>query len=197
MRLRATAVLALALVLTGCGSSTGGSSGDAVLTGATAVGQALPTLASLPEGWARDSDSRKPRTSEGEEAAADCRKNLDTSCAGLSAIGVVKFERADDPQSDVAFSLMAFDTPENAEVVAKAIVADQRHGEDQDISVDAGADTTVAFAAGRDTTVVMRVGAVVVWLTGYLPQGADVSALAKVPVRRVGKVAEGENPDAG
>ncbi|GLZ77747.1 hypothetical protein Afil01_25540 [Actinorhabdospora filicis] len=199
MRRRATALLALsfALALTGCGSSTP-STEDVALTGASAIGQALPTVTSLPAGWERDSQSGKPRTAEGEEAAGTCRKNLDTSCTGLSALGAAHFQRADDPQSTVVYTLMAFDTPGNADVVIKAIAAD-RHADSGDperkLTVDAGSDTTEAFETGGETNVIMRAGAVVIWLQGYLPPGTDLAALAKVAVERVTKVADGKNPD--
>ncbi|MFJ4674867.1 hypothetical protein [Kitasatospora sp. NPDC088783] len=216
--------VACATLLAGCGG--GGSGADspgrngdpavgrgkaAVVLSAEQLRVAAPLGDALPDGLGGGMGGTD--IFEGQKAADRCGSETGTACSGLVAAGLSGYTtRPGD--GDVFWDAFSFDTPEDAQVAWKAMAAGKREEEassdPQPLEVSADADELDAYglppshdySSGQDieihdAKVMMRIGGVVVLLTGYdMPNFELIQGLATVAADRVAKVAQGKNPDA-
>ncbi|WP_149184657.1 hypothetical protein [Streptomyces sp. TRM49041] len=197
------AAVALAAVLTGCGS---GGDGGGVWGGqdekpasldSTQMLMALPSKLSAPDGW----KGRDPVVKTGERALDICQNDTESNCAGVVAVGTTRLFMSGESSKKIRYGLYSFDTPQNAGVAMKGTVAEERKDAGsaaRDLNVDVGADATEAFADGdNDCEVIMRVGSVVIRMQGVeVSDEPTVRKFAQLQVERVRQASAGQNPDA-
>ncbi|GAA3252757.1 hypothetical protein [Nonomuraea helvata] len=158
--------------------------------------QALPSKLSVPQGW----EGNQQQVVDGSRAQERCQQESAPSCAGVTSLGSTLYEQTGSSDTRMRFTLIAYDTVENAKVGAKALIASE-HGDAGDklkaLSIETGADETDAFTENEHSTAVLRVGTVVAFLAGLnLAKPDDMQMLAKLQVDRIRTAATGKNPDA-
>ncbi|MFG2138629.1 hypothetical protein [Streptomyces sp. NPDC048650] len=120
------------------------------------------------------------------------------SCSGVTSMGsAVYYEK--DSGKDTRFTLLAYDSVDNAKVGMKTFVA-HRHEAAGDklkpLSVQAGADETDAYAKENASSAILRVGTVVAYVAAPELKPKDLQTLAKLQVDRIKVAATGKSPDA-
>ncbi|WP_370414560.1 hypothetical protein [Streptomyces fradiae] len=201
---------ALVLALAGCsgggadggdggkGGSGGGGVADAPFN-PSQVAQAIPSKLAAPKGW----NAQEPRVLDGSAAQQQCQTQGQWNCAGLTAQATTRqadYETNGDKDVDVLFTLLAYDSVDNAKAGLKAAVAETHkdaNAKTTPLTLDAGADETDAFTEEGYATVSLRVGSVVAVMFGEnLPKDHDIQSFAKLQVDRITTSATGKNPDA-
>ncbi|MGV9275729.1 hypothetical protein [Streptomyces griseosporeus] len=200
------AVIGLALVVALAGCSNGGDSGSGGGTGGSKggarpvdsplnpsqVAQAIPGKIAAPQGW----HGGEPLVAQGGEAQEQCQLTARWSCAGVTAQASSEYSHGADV--DAGFTLIAYDSVDNAKVGLKTLVADNHDkGGLKPLTVEAGADESDAYSKEEFGVVAMRVGTVVAMVVGQsLPADHDLTSFAKFQVERITTAATGKNPDA-
>jgi hypothetical protein len=210
-----TAGVVLMAVLTACGGSDDGldafrGDGDKppVTLTPDMVRTALPSKASAPKGFEGDDIE----VEVGDEAVEACTDSTESNCGGLISMGATDFDTDDSGRGDssdydgeVAFGILAFQSPDDASATYKALVTEERGKAEEDgkkvkpLEIDAGAEETEAFEeADGETLVMMRIGSVVAVVNGdgTFVEKPNYNDLAKLQIDRLKKTAQGMNPDA-
>ncbi|MGN9791545.1 hypothetical protein ACTMTU_10685 [Streptomyces sp. OZ13] len=210
-----TAGVVLMAVLTACGGSDDGLDafrGDGgkppVTLTPDMVRTALPSKASAPKGFEGDDIE----VEVGDEAVEACTDSTESNCGGLISMGATDFDTDDSGRGDssdfdgeVAFGILAFQSPDDASATYKALVTEERGKAEEDgkkvkpLEIDAGAEETGAFEdADGETLVMMRIGSVVAVVNGdgTFVEKPNYNDLAKLQIDRLKKTAQGMNPDA-
>ncbi|MFF9274678.1 hypothetical protein [Streptomyces griseosporeus] len=197
-----TLVLALAGCSNGGGSDSGGTSGGGGSKGGarpvdsplnpSQVAQAIPGKIAVPQGW----HGGEPLVAQGGEAQEQCQLTARWSCAGVTAQASSEYSHGADV--DAGFTVIAYDSVDNAKVGLKTLVADNHdEGGLKPLTVEAGADESDAYSKEEFGVVAMRVGTVVAMVVGQsLPKDHDLTSFAKFQVERITTAATGKNPDA-
>ncbi|MEE1823280.1 hypothetical protein PUR61_13930 [Streptomyces sp. BE20] len=208
---RAAAVAALALGTGACSSGGGAAIRAAVvLSEPDQVQDALPSPASLPAGWGLSSGSKPPQAIGQAEASSTCRKKLSVDCEGLELGGSVRYELAADTDNDIRFTLLTFDTVENAGPVFEALAASLEKADDdvRPITLKVAADQARGFEQPADSadsgggtvasSTAMRVGTVValIELDEDERDHKTLQQFATLQAERIKQVQQGTDPDA-
>ncbi|MER6307005.1 hypothetical protein [Streptomyces sp. NPDC001657] len=161
------------------------------------VAQAIPSQLAAPKGW----KGQEPRVLDGSEARKQCETQAQWSCAGLTSLATTQhFSLNSGGDTNVMFTLLAYDSVENAKVGMKAAVAENHKGEEtkpKPLAIDTDADETDAYTDEESSTAALRVGSVVAVMFGkQLPKDHDLPSFAKLQVDRIAIAATGKNPDA-
>ncbi|MBP0451593.1 hypothetical protein J5Y04_18875 [Kitasatospora sp. RG8] len=205
-------VAALALGTGACSSGGAGAafSAGVALSEPNQVRDALPSSISLPSGWRLAPGANPPKAIEQAEASSTCRKKLSSSCSGLQLGGTVRYEQASNTDNDIRFTMLTFDTPENAGPAFEAMVGSLEKSDSNAhrISLKTGAEQSQGFerpAESDDSShpvvasaMAMRVGTVVV-LIELDEDERDHKTLQQftaLQVERIRRVQQGKNPDA-
>ncbi|WEH18487.1 hypothetical protein [Streptomyces sp. VNUA24] len=175
-----------------------GSSGSDATTVAfnpSQLSQALPSKIGAPQGWR----GKQPVLYEGAEAQKQCGYQ-ELSCAGLTSLGSSVYYPTSSSDTNVRFTLAAYDTVDNAKVGMKTLVASVHEDEGDSLktlSIQAGADQTEAFADDDSSSAILRVGTIVSYVAGiHVSKPDDLQMLATMQVDRIKTSATGKNPDA-
>ncbi|MBQ0866781.1 hypothetical protein [Streptomyces sp. RK75] len=160
------------------------------------LSQALPSKLSAPKGW----EGEQREVVQGSEAWEQCEQQGDLTCSGLTSLGTTRFEKPYPSKASMKFTLLAYDTEDNAKVGMKELVTAEHEDAGDKLkprTVKAGADDTDAFDETYHSTAILRVGTVVAFLPGkHLPQADHLRTFAKLQVDRVKIASAGKNPDA-
>ncbi|MFJ9775714.1 hypothetical protein ACIRVF_31480 [Kitasatospora sp. NPDC101157] len=169
---------------------------------ATQVAQAIPSKLAAPQGW----QGQEPRVLNGSAAQKQCQLVGQWACAGLTSLATTQHFDSSSHQrdTDVKFTLLAYDSVENAKASMKAAVAGNHkdnHGKATPLALNVGADETDAYTEADDqgeyATAELRVGTVVAVMYGTsLPKEHDLQSFAKMQVTRITTAMSGKNPDA-
>ncbi|MCG6494092.1 hypothetical protein [Kitasatospora sp. A2-31] len=203
---------ALAFGTAACGSGDGGAAFRAtvVLSQPDQVMDALPSPASLPSGWRLAPGAKPPKVIVQGEVSSDCRKKLSISCSGIQLGGTVRYELASNPDNDIRFTLLTFDTPEHAGPVFEAMVTslekDDRNA--RRITLKAAAEQSQGFERPTESSdaptgavasaMAMRIGTVValIELDEDERDHKTLQQFIALEADRIKKVQQGTNPDA-
>ncbi|AUY48112.1 hypothetical protein C2142_03065 [Streptomyces sp. CB01881] len=203
---------ALALGTGACSSGSAGAafSAGVVLSEPDQVRDALPSPTSLPPGWRLASGAKPPKAIEQAEASSTCRKKLSSSCSGLRLGGTVRYELASNTDNDIRFTMLTFDTAENAGPAFEAMVTSLEKGNSKAhrITLKAAAEQSQGFEQPADSSdsagdvvasaMALRVGTVVV-LIELDEDERDHKTLQQftaLQAERIRRVQQGTNPDA-
>ncbi|MGW7261516.1 hypothetical protein [Streptomyces sp. NPDC054834] len=161
------------------------------------VAQAIPSQLAAPKGW----KGQEPRVLNGNAAREQCETQAQWGCAGITGYATTQYFTTDSGgDTNVMFTLLAYDSVENAKAGMKAAVAENHKDEKtkpQPLAVDTSADETDAFTDEGYPTAALRVGSVVAVMFGkQLPKDHDLPSFAKLQVDRITTAATGKNPDA-
>ncbi|MGV9271510.1 hypothetical protein ACWDRR_43490 [Kitasatospora sp. NPDC003701] len=206
-------VAALALGAVACSSDGGGAAAfraGAVLSEPGQVQDALPSQASLPSGWRLASGAKPPQVIEYAEASSTCRKKLSISCSGLQLGGTVRYELASNTDNDIRFTMLTFDTVDNAGPAFDAMVTslEKNDSKVRRINVKAAAEQSQGFEQPADSSdapdgvvaeaMAMRIGTVVVLieLDEDGPEHKTLQQFTALQAERIKRVQQGANPDA-
>ncbi|MFJ9824600.1 hypothetical protein ACIRSU_09495 [Streptomyces sp. NPDC101160] len=208
----AVAGLTLVLALAGCSGGSGGEGGGGKDGGGgladapfnpSQVAQAIPSKLAAPKGWL----AQEPRVLDGSTAREQCETQGQWSCAGLTAQATTRHSDENtngDKEVNVQFTLLAYDSVDNAKAAMKAAVAENHKDEKtkpKRLTIDTAADETDAFAEEDQgetyQTAELRVGSVVAVMFGRnLPKDHELPSFVKMQVDRITTSATGKNPDA-
>ncbi|MEU5301096.1 hypothetical protein ACH4YO_16310 [Streptomyces noursei] len=190
--------LTLVLALTGCSGGKGGGDGvaDAPFN-PSQLAQAIPSQLAAPKGW----KGQEPHVLDGSAARKQCETQAQWSCAGLTAQATTRhFSLGSVGDTNVMFTLLAYDSVENAKVGMKAAVTENHKDEKtkpKPLTIDTDADETDAYTDQEYSAAALRVGSVVAVMFGkQLPKDHDLPSFAKLQVKRITTAATGKNPDA-
>lgn len=157
----------------------------------------MPSKAGAPEGWR----GREPQVLDGAEARKLCEQQATASCAGVTALGSVIYDLEASSDTFTRFTLLAYDSVDNAKVGHKTLVADDK--EDAGTAAKAldlqpgGADDIYAYTKDGASVAEVRVGTVLAFIAGRdLPKPDDLQTLVTLQVDRIKTSATGKNPDA-
>ncbi|MFF1906521.1 hypothetical protein [Kitasatospora sp. NPDC058218] len=208
----AGAVAALALGTGACSSDGGGAAFRAgvVLSEPDQVRDALPGQATLPTGWRLASGAKPPQVIEQAEASSTCRKKLVISCSGLQLGGTVRYELAANTDNDIRFTLLTFDSVENAGPAFDAMVSSLEKDDDKvrRINVKAAAEQSQGFERPAESSdsaggvvasaMALRVGTVVVLieLDEDERDHRTLQQFTALQAERIKRVQQGTDPDA-
>lgn len=202
--MRGTVVgLALLCVLTACSGESNddpGSPGDetaATPLNPSQLSQAMPSKVGAPEGWR----GREPQVLDGAEARKLCEQQATASCAGVTALGSAIYNLEASSDTHTRFTLLAYDSVDNAKAGYKTLVADDK--EDAGTAAKAldlqpgGADDIYGYTKDGASVAEVRVGTVLASIAGRdLPNPDDLQTLVTLQVDRIKTAATGKNPDA-
>lgn len=207
---RVVAGLALALAVVGCSGGSGTSGGLRAADkpfSPSQVSQAIPSRFSAPKGWS----SSDPSTRSDSIAQSECqhRRLSDWSCVGLTAVSFSSMETDESRRSSVDFTLLAYDSVDNAKVGMKMLIEKQlewlrKHNpKSLNLKIDADevdASETVGSVSdpqSRYGYVNLRIGTVAASIsTEDLPRDKNLQFFAKLQAERIVIAASGKNPDA-
>lgn len=180
----------LVLALAGCSGGSNGKGDDATPApfNASQVAQAIPGKLAASKGW----KGQEPRVLDGSAAQKQCQLVGQWACAGLTSMATTQhFQLNSGGDTDVKFTLLAYDSVENAKAGMKAAVA-EKHKDNQSkvkpLTIDVGADETDAYTDADDqgeyATAKLRVGSLVAVMYGTaLPKAHDLQSFAKTAGR--------------
>ncbi|MFD5148666.1 hypothetical protein [Streptomyces sp. NPDC058401] len=188
----------------GKGSSSKGETAAGVgsLT-ATEVQMAMPSGLAAPQGW---TGARILVLPEGHpNASQGCQHDTSTTCAGLGARGDTSYDKTGVSEHQILFTVMSFDTQENARVAMKGLVARVPVAEypepPKPIDIKTGAEETHAFSGqtrsgALQNFALMRIGNVVAQAYSVHESAAMLEEQAARQIERIKLAAAGKNPDA-
>ncbi|MFE7549532.1 hypothetical protein [Streptomyces gardneri] len=129
------------------------------------------------------------------------------SCAGLTSVASASQDMDGDSSRSVHFTLLAYDSVDNAKVGMKTMAADSREAERdrKPLTLDIDADEVDAFEIvgkvsdpiDKSDTVTLRIGTVVAHMFAVdLPRENSIQFFARLQAERIVTAASGKNPDA-
>ncbi|WP_432064297.1 hypothetical protein [Streptomyces sp. C10-9-1] len=163
--------------------------GEARPLSAEDIGKALPTDASLPDGW---SLRHEPSTEDPLWAENKCRTFTGTKCPGIRAMGGAGVEdprlRETGSGSYAGINILSFDTAEQAQAALEAKVGDSDL--DLPLELETSADRTVAThrytpLVGYSSRVALRIGPNFAYVAGNVVAPEDLNGLAQHVAERI------------